>query len=138
MRNAQPVLSVLTNDAEGHFEGTVTVDAPFGFSDPENACIATIEYASGAHTAWHSHSHGQTLIVKQGRGWYQREHGPIEEIGEGDIIWTEPHQRHWHGAAPESSVTLLSIIESDKHPVVRWGSPVNEKSLRRESVRRKR
>jgi 4-carboxymuconolactone decarboxylase len=27
--------------------------------------------------------------------------GPVEEIRPGDIVWFEPDEKHWHGAAPD-------------------------------------
>jgi quercetin dioxygenase-like cupin family protein len=40
---------------------------------------------------------GQTLIVISGCGWIQAEGGP-KMIQPGDVIWTPPNVRHWHGA----------------------------------------
>jgi len=55
---------------------------------------------------------GQTLIVTAGGGRAQREGGPIEEIRPGDIIWVPPGEKHWHGAAPTTSLTHIAIQEA--------------------------
>ena len=44
-------------------------------------------FEPGARTAWHTHPLGQTLIITSGRGWVQREGGPIEEMRPGDVVW---------------------------------------------------
>jgi 4-carboxymuconolactone decarboxylase len=37
--------------------------------------------------------------------------GPVEVIRPGDVVWTPPSERHWHGAAPDSWMTHISIVE---------------------------
>ena len=51
----------------------------------------------GARTAWHTHPAGQTLIVTAGTGWVQAWNGE-QEIRPGDVVWTPPGVKHWHGA----------------------------------------
>jgi len=68
---------------ETYFTGTVRTDARFSGSGGLSA--ATVTFEPGARTAWHTHPLGQTL--------------PIEEIRPGDIVWFEPGEKHWHGAA---------------------------------------
>ena len=40
----------------------------------------------------------------------QRWGSPIEEIRPGDVIWFEPGEKHWHGAAPTRAMTHIAII----------------------------
>jgi len=40
-----------------------------------------VHFEAGAHTAWHTHPPGQTLLVTAGEGWVQREGGPRHSIG---------------------------------------------------------
>ena len=65
-----------------------------------------------ARTAWHSHPLGQTLIVTSGAGRVQEWGGPVEEIRPGDVVWTPPGAKHWHGAAPTSAMSHLAIQEA--------------------------
>jgi quercetin dioxygenase-like cupin family protein len=54
---------------------------------------------------------GQTLIVTSGSGRVQRWGDPIEEIRPGDVVWISPGEKHWHGAAPTTAMTHISIVE---------------------------
>lgn len=89
--------SSATGPAE-YFTGTVRIDAPFAGDEPARIGGATVTFEPGARTAWHTHPLGQTLIVIAGRGWVQRDGGPIEDIRAGDIVWIAPGEKHWHGA----------------------------------------
>lgn len=110
-----------TRGAPEYFTGTVRIDAPFATEAPARASGATVTFEPGARTAWHTHPLGQTLIVTSGRGRAQREGGPIEDIGPGDIVWFPPGQRHWHGAAPDTAMTHIAIAEADASgKVVDW------------------
>ncbi|HWN47896.1 MAG TPA: cupin domain-containing protein [Steroidobacteraceae bacterium] len=70
-----------------------------------------VSFEAGARTAWHTHPLGQTLIVTSGCGWIQVEGGKKEEIRAGDVIWTPPNAKHWHGAQPGSPLSHYSIVE---------------------------
>src|ERR1051326_3207880 len=77
---------------------------------------ASVTFEPGARTAWHTHPLGQTLIVTFGRGWAQREGGPIEEIRPGDVVWFPPGEKHWHGATATTGMTHIAIQErSEEH-----------------------
>lgn len=52
----------------------------------------------GARTAWHMHPLDQTLIVKGGWGWVQREGGRTEQIRPGDMVWLSPGEKRWYRA----------------------------------------
>lgn len=67
-----------------------------------------------ARTHWHSHEGGQILIVESGVGFVADADG-VTRIGVGDIIWTPPGVRHWHGASHERSMlhTAISFGEVD-------------------------
>ncbi len=85
------------------FTGAVRIDQPFAATDPARVNGAVVTFEPGARTAWHTHPLGQTLIVTAGCGWVQREGGPVEEIRPGDVVWFEPGEKHWHGAAPSTA-----------------------------------
>ena len=34
-----------------------------------------------------------------------------EEIQPGDVVWCPPGEKHWHGAAPTTAMTHISIVE---------------------------
>lgn len=94
-----------------YFTGSVRIDPVFDASDPARALTASVTFEPGARTAWHTHPLGQTLIVTSGCGLAQRWGGGIEEIRPGDVIWFPPGEKHWHGAAPATAMTHISIVE---------------------------
>jgi quercetin dioxygenase-like cupin family protein len=81
-----------------------------------------VRFEPGARTYWHSHAGGQVLVVQEGRGRMQEEGGPIREMAPGDAIFTQPGVAHWHGAAPDHYVVLLSAYIG----TVNWKQPVTE------------
>lgn len=102
------------------FTGTVRVDQPFQAEEPARVGGATVTFEPGARTAWHTHPLGQTLFVTAGLGWAQREGGPVEEIRPGDVIWFAPGEKHWHGAAPTTSMTHIAVAEKLNGKSVDW------------------
>ena len=108
------------------FTGSVRIDS--AFQRPALARIggATVTFEPGARTAWHTHPLGQTLIVTAGCGRVQRDGGPIEEIRAGDIVWFQPGERHWHGAAPTTGMTHIAIAEMLDGKVVEWMEHVTD------------
>ncbi|WP_266158871.1 (R)-mandelonitrile lyase [Dyella silvatica] len=103
-----------------YFTGTVRIDAPFAGTNPARVGGAVVTFEPGARTAWHQHPLGQMLIVTAGAGLVQREHGPIESIRPGDIVWIEPGEKHWHGASPTTAMTHIAIAEALAGKVVDW------------------
>ena len=59
-----------------YFTGAVRVDPLFQAPDPARASGGHVTFEPGAHSAWHTHPLGQTLIITSGLGWVQREGGP--------------------------------------------------------------
>lgn len=94
-----------------NFTGRVRVDPLFDAPPPARVYGAYVTFEPGAHTAWHTHALGQTLIVTAGVGRVQRWGGPVEEILPGDVVWFEPDEKHWHGAAPTTAMTHIAIVE---------------------------
>src|SRR5437899_10649291 len=93
------------------FTGTVRIDRLFEAPEPARVRGASVTFEPGARTAWHTHPLGQTLIVTAGRGLAQRWGGPIEEIRPGDVVWTSPGEKHWHGATATTAMTHIAIQE---------------------------
>ncbi len=108
------------------FTGTVRIDSPFMGTGAARVGGAIVTFEPGARTAWHTHPLGQTLIVTAGCGRVQRLGGPIEEIRPGDIIWFEPGEKHWHGAAPTTAVTHIAIAELLDGKAVDWLEKVSD------------
>jgi quercetin dioxygenase-like cupin family protein len=92
---------------------------------------ASVTFAAGARTTWHTHPLGQTIIVTEGVGWAQREGGPVEEIRPGDVVWFPPGEKHWHGATATSGMTHLAIQEALDGSAVEWLEPVADEQYSR-------
>jgi quercetin dioxygenase-like cupin family protein len=112
--------------AAENFTGSVRVDPLFEAPAPARAFGAGVTFEPGARTAWHAHALGQTLIVTAGCGRVQRWGGPIEEIRPGDVVWIEPGEKHWHGAAPTTAMTHIAIVERGDETSTEWMEKVSD------------
>jgi quercetin dioxygenase-like cupin family protein len=113
------------------FTGTVRIDPLFlQAQEPARTTGGSVTFEPGARTAWHTHPLGQTLIVTAGCGRVQREGGPIEEICPGDVVWFPPGEKHWHGAAPDTSMTHIAIQESLDGKNVDWLEHVSDEEYK--------
>jgi len=108
------------------FTGAVRIDPLFQTSDPARAAGAQVTFEPCARTVWHTHPLGQTLIVASGAGRVQEWGGPVEEIRPGDVVWTPPGVKHWHGAAPTTAMTHIAVQEALDGKVVEWMEKVTD------------
>ena len=108
------------------FTGGVRLEPLFDPRGPARAAGVSIAFEPGARTAWHTHPLGQTLVVTAGRGWAQREGGPVEEIRPGDVVWLEPGEKHWHGATATTAMTHIALHERQDGRTVDWLDPVTD------------
>ena len=109
-----------------YFTGAVRIDSPFQRTVPARVAGAIVTFEPGARTAWHTHPLGQTLIVVSGVGRVQRAGEAIEEIRPGDVVWIEPGEKHWHGAAPTTAMTHVAIQEQLDGTAVEWMEQVTD------------
>ncbi|MGP8231854.1 MAG: cupin domain-containing protein [Methylovirgula sp.] len=116
----------LTKGSADYFIGSVSIEPLVQAPAPATVRAASVTFEPGARTAWHTHPLGQTLIITAGRGWTQREGGPIEEIRPGDVVWFAPGEKHWHGATSTSAMTHIAIQEALNGEVVTWMEQVSE------------
>lgn len=89
-----------------------------------NAPIGNVTFEPGARTNWHKHSGGQILLVTGGTGRYQERGGNIRILNKGDVVRIAPDMEHWHGAAPDSWFTHISIETNMPNNTVTWLEPV--------------
>jgi quercetin dioxygenase-like cupin family protein len=100
------------------FTGQVSVKPLFNPNAVRNTGSAEVAFTPSARTAWHTHPAGQTLIVTTGTGWIQQWGGQKQSIKPGDVIWTPPGVKHWHGATDTTTMTHIAIQDSvDGRPV---------------------
>ncbi|WP_217592011.1 cupin domain-containing protein [Cohnella sp. GbtcB17] len=109
-----------------YFTGTVRIDPLFEAADPGRGAGASVTFEPGARTAWHTHPHGQTLIVTAGAGRAQRWGGESEEIRTGDVVWSPPGEKHWQGAPPTTAMTHIAIQERLDGKAVEWLEHVSD------------
>lgn len=111
---------------EDYFSGRVRVDPLFNDTGEINASGAYVTFESGARSAWHTHPAGQRLVVISGVGQTQEWGKPVQEIHPGDVIVCPPGVKHWHGAAPNSTMTHLAVTGSVNGKNVDWLEKVAE------------
>ena len=59
-------------------------------------------------------------------GRVQRWGDPVEEIQQGDVVWIPPGQKHWHGAASNSSMAHIAIVGQLDGKSVEWMEKVSD------------
>src|SRR6185295_17049961 len=118
-----------------YFTGTVRVDPLFQAPAPARVSTATVTFEPGARTAWHTHPLGQTLIVISGAGRVRRWDGPIEEIRPGDVVWIQPGEKHWHGAAPTTAMTHIAVQEQLDGKAAEWMEKVTDEQYEKDHTR---
>ena len=115
-----------TTPSPDYFTGTVRMDPLISAPDPARINAISVTFEPGARTAWHTHPLGQTLVVTAGVGRAQREGQAIETIRPGDVIWFDPGERHWHGAAPDCAMTHIAMQESQDGSAATWAEHVSD------------
>ena len=108
------------------FTGTVTVTPLFAPTEFSNAGGGLVQFTPGARSAWHTHPAGQTLIVTEGKGWVQQVGAEKVEIQPGDVIWTPPGVKHWHGATANDPVSHIAITPVADGANVAWLEKVTD------------
>jgi quercetin dioxygenase-like cupin family protein len=113
-----------------NFTGSVIVDPLFSATAHTRAAGAMVRFEPGARTAWHAHPAGQILIVTSGTGWVQEWGGERREIRPGDVIWTPPGVKHWHGGTATNGMSHIAIQEAVDGKVVEWMEQVSDGQYR--------
>lgn len=79
---------------------------------------------------WHIHKAssggGQMLVGVAGRGWYQEEGKPAQEILPGTVIHIPANVKHWHGAAADSWFAHLAFEVPGEQTENVWLEPVSD------------
>src|SRR5215213_4494135 len=93
----------------------------------QSVIVYLVEFEPGGRTNWHRHSAPQLLLVKEGRGLVQKWGEPVRAMGAGDAICIEPHEKHWHGAAPEMRMAHFAV---NLTLTTEWLEPVSDNQYR--------
>lgn len=99
-------------DDPKHFTGAVRVREIWGFERP--VLVDSVTFEPGCINNWHIHQAGQTLIVTDGRGYYQEEGSPARELRAGDVVEIPAGVKHWHGASKDSTFTHIALEDPSK------------------------
>ena len=114
---------VITNN---NFTGTAWLQMLVNNDSTFNTSIGNVTFEPKARTNWHKHPGGQILLITDGRGYYQEKGKSAQLLHKGDVVKIPPHAEHWHGAAPDCSLTHIAIsLNTDKGSVV-WLQPVTD------------
>lgn len=115
------------------FTGSVLLDPLFAANAHSPVAGGHVSFAPGARSHWHTYPAGQTLIVTSGTGWVQEEGGEKKEIKPGDVIWTPPGVRHWHGATTTNSVSHIAVSNMRDGKNVDWLEQVTDAQYSQQS-----
>jgi quercetin dioxygenase-like cupin family protein len=131
--DAEPTMEISANDARPAaagpaetFTGEVRVKPLFDPNEARHAAAAEVSFTPCARTAWHSHPGGQTLIVTSGTGWVQQWGADKQQLVVGDVVWTPPGVKHWHGASQFESMTHIATQEPVDGRMVDWMEHVTD------------
>jgi quercetin dioxygenase-like cupin family protein len=108
------------------FTGDVYVTAIYNGTEPSRMTVALVRFTPGAHTNWHRHAVGQTLHVTEGVGLVGTRDGSVIRVRAGDTVVCPPDEEHWHGAAADTFMSHLAMLENlpDGGDPTTWLEPV--------------
>jgi quercetin dioxygenase-like cupin family protein len=116
--------------APEYFTGSVIVDSLYAANESTSSAGGLVTFEPGARSSWHTHPAGQVLIVTSGAGWVQEEGGSKREIKPGDVVWTPPGVKHWHGATATNAVSHIAITNVVDGRNVDWMEHVTDEQYR--------
>lgn len=85
------------------------VQTMLGREDDLPLRIYRVSFGTGARMNWHRHNDIQVLFGLSGVCLVANRQGSEMLLGPGDMVVIEPHEEHWHGAAPGSEGEHLAI-----------------------------
>lgn len=129
----QPFSQGEINPYSKYFTGTTHLYRLVEKDDVWNSSIANVTFDAGARTNWHKHSGGQILLVTAGEGRYQEKGKEIQILKKGDVVKIPPNVEHWHGAAPDSMFSHISIEPNLPDNETNWLEPVTDKEYKQTS-----
>lgn len=119
-----------------NFTGKTRIDNIFPEKAPAKFSGAYVTFEPGARSNWHTHTVGQTLVITSGVGLTGTWGGEVVRLYPGDVVQCPVGVKHWHGAAPDTAMTHVSICESDdKGDVVTWMEPVTDEQYGKTPVK---
>ncbi len=101
-------------------------------SEPSRLTVALVRFTPGARTHWHRHAVGQTLHVTEGVGLVGTRDGQVVRVRAGDTVSCPPDEEHWHGAAADTFMSHLAMLEvnPDGSDPTTWLEPVTDEQYK--------
>jgi quercetin dioxygenase-like cupin family protein len=115
-----------------NFTGAVYLTPIHVGTEPSRMTVALVRFTPGAHTNWHRHAVGQTLHVTEGVGLVGTRDGSVVRVRAGDTVVCPPSEEHWHGAAGDTFMAHLAMLEAlpgGEDPTT-WLEPVPDETYR--------
>lgn len=96
----------------------------------EQIPFCNVTFEPGCRNNWHIHrassGGGQMLVGVAGKGWYQEEGKPAQEILPGTVTHIPANVKHWHGAASDSWFAHLAFEIPGEDSSNEWLEPVDD------------
>jgi len=127
MQQLKPVGPTAKAPAE-RFTGDVYLTMIHDGQPPSRINVALVRFPPGARSNWHRHDIGQTLHITEGVGLVGTRDGQVVRVRAGDTVACPPHEEHWHGAAADTFMAHLTIVEKndDGSDPTTWLEPVSD------------
>lgn len=129
MRNQEQSPTPLTKDQPAqaqYFTGTAWVKMLAPADNATDCTIGDVLFEPGCRNNWHSHPHGQLLVVTTGTGCYQEKGQPPRLLYPGDTVVIAPNVVHWHGATATDWFAHLAINPNASQSAPVWLEPVTD------------
>jgi len=125
MQQVTPVGPTAKAPAE-RFTGDVYLTMIHDGQAPSRINVALVRFTPGARSNWHRHDVGQTLHITEGVGLVGTRAGQIVRVRAGDTLACPPDEEHWHGAAADTFMAHITIVEKndDGSDPTTWLEPV--------------
>ena len=120
----QPFKQGEINPYSKFFTGTTHLNMLVTKDTVWNSSIGNVTFEPNARTNWHKHSGGQILLVLAGEGRYQERGKELRILHPGDVVRIPLNVEHWHGAAPNSWFSHISIETNLPDNQTTWLEPV--------------
>jgi quercetin dioxygenase-like cupin family protein len=109
-----------------NFTGTAWVTMLVPTGTPTDCIVGDVWFEPGCRNSWHTHPHGQVLVVTAGTGYYQEKGQPARLLRAGEAVSIAPGVVHWHGATATSTFAHLAINPSASQGAPNWLQPVTD------------
>jgi quercetin dioxygenase-like cupin family protein len=109
-----------------YFTGTVWIQPLIAAPAPAFLSMNRVHFEPGSRTHWHTHPLGQVLHILSGECLVQKWGEKIFSAFPGDTVFIGPHEKHWHGASPNSFMIHIALQNSQNNVDVAWQEAVND------------